>query len=141
MWRDEGQRVVDASAHEDRDVGIHGRGAAQPPTHTDAPAIRLTSRGQPAGEAGEDAKGWSRVKSARLPPAAIVVNVLPPLTADGVLKGDVRPFPSAPNSPIPQQYPDPVVVTAHVWVSPVPIVSKLRPPATATGTALKVLEP
>ena len=53
----------------------------------------------------------------------------------------VQPVPSSPPKPRPQQYPRPVVATAHVTAYPVVMVLNVRPPVTAIGVRLVTVAP
>src|SRR5512135_238085 len=76
-------------------------------------------------------------------PAATWENASPPMTGTGAKAGvsEYKPFPSAPQGSVPQQYAASLRVMPQVWPAPVASVLNRSPPLTGTGTGLSVVEP
>src|SRR5687768_6015610 len=70
-----------------------------------------------------------------LPPAAICLNVWPPVTTTGPDRSVVVPSPSCPRLFLPQQYALPSLVSAHVCCTPASMRTNLSPVATETGAS------
>ena len=74
-------------------------------------------------------------------PATRLVNVLPPVTATGVVRSVEEPSPSWAPPLYPQQYEAPPSTSPHAWRDPDTRLVKANPPDTVTGEVRVVVVP
>jgi len=75
------------------------------------------------------------------PPAVMLVNTLPPLTATGIALSAVVPSPRIPEKFFPQQYATFDAVRAHACQYPAVMLANVLMPETGWGTAAPLIEP